>query len=61
MSGASRIARVGVVAKPGLRGAAGTLIELSAWLDSRGVTAVFETDTAALAGLGSARHDVQPR
>ena len=64
MSGASRITRVGVVAKPGLRGAAGTLIELSAWLDSRGVTAVYETETAALAGLAprvtTCSHDELP-
>ena len=53
MSGASRIARVGVVAKSGLREAAGTLVELSAWLDSRGIAAVYETETAELAGLAS--------
>ncbi len=56
MSGAERssrpIARVGVVAKSGLRKAAGTLVELSAWLESRGLTGVFENETAALAGLG---------
>ena len=55
MTGAKRhtspIARVGVVAKSGLRKAEGTLVELSAWLASRGLTGVFETETAALAGL----------
>ena len=45
------VSRVGVVAKSGLREAAGTLVELSAWLQSRDVGVAFETETAALAGL----------
>ena len=45
------IKRVGVVAKSGLREAAGTLVELSAWLDTKSLTGVFETETATLAGL----------
>ena len=45
------IKRVGVVAKSGLQEAAGTLVELSAWLDARSLTGVFETETATLAGL----------
>lgn len=43
--------RVGVVAKTQLREAAGVLSELAEWLAARQVTTVFETDTAALAGL----------
>ena len=40
------IKRVGVVAKSGLREAAGTLVKLSAWLDTKSLTGVFETETA---------------
>ena len=42
---------VGLVAKTGLDAAAGVLAELAGWLEAREVRAVFETDTAALAGL----------
>jgi NAD+ kinase len=42
------VSRVGIVAKSHLRAAAPHLLEISAWLDARGVTAVFETATAAL-------------
>ena len=42
------VSRVGIVAKSHLRAAASHLLEISAWLDARGVTAVFETATAAL-------------
>lgn len=45
------ITRVGLVAKSGLDAAAGALAELAGWLEARGVRAVFETETAALAGL----------
>jgi NAD+ kinase len=45
------ITRVGLVAKTGLDAAAGALAELAGWLEARDVRAVFETETAALAGL----------
>src|ERR1041385_4979075 len=44
-----RIARVGIVAKQGLA-ASEHLTRLTSWLDSRGLTPVFESNTAALAG-----------
>jgi NAD+ kinase len=44
----ARIARVGIVAKQGLA-ASEHLTGLTAWLRDRGITPVFETDTAALA------------
>ena len=49
------ISRVGLVAKSRLEAAAGVLAELAGWLEARGVRAVFETDTAALAGLPAGR------
>ncbi len=52
------ITRVGLVAKPGLDAAAGALAELAGWLEARHVHAVFETDTAALAGLPPGRSTV---
>jgi NAD+ kinase len=52
------ITRVGLVAKPGLNAAAGALAELAGWLEARHVHAVFETDTAALAGLPPGRRTV---
>jgi NAD+ kinase len=45
------IARVGVVARRGLKGAAGVLAQIAASLQSRGIQAVFDTDTAALDGV----------
>jgi NAD+ kinase len=45
------ITRVGLVAKTRLDAAAGVLAELAGWLEARGIAAVFETETAALAGL----------
>lgn len=45
------ITRVGIVAKSHLEAAAGTLAELAGWLKARGVQAVFEEETAALAGI----------
>jgi NAD+ kinase len=47
----STIARVGLVAKHNLDAAAGVLAELAGWLEAREIVAVFETETAALAGL----------
>ncbi len=47
------VRRVGIVAKQRLRAAASVLADLDAWLAARGVTAVFERDTAHLAGLAS--------
>jgi NAD+ kinase len=52
------ITSVGLVAKTGLDAAAGVLAELAGWLEAREVRAVFETDTAALAGLPSNRGTV---
>jgi NAD+ kinase len=43
--------RVGLIAKRGLVEASGVLAELAGWLDARDVRAVFETDTARLAGV----------
>jgi NAD+ kinase len=51
----SDIKRVGLVAKRRLGEAAGVIAELAEWLERRGVTAVFESDTAALAGGAGAR------
>ena len=50
--------RVGLTAKRGLDAAAGVLAELAGWLDARGVQPVFETETAALAGLPPGRPTV---
>lgn len=41
--------RVGLIAKDGLQQASGVLTELAVWLHARGLTAVFEADTARLA------------
>ena len=48
----SSIARVGIVAKRGLRAAADHLEQLATWLRERGIEPMFDTDTAALAGAG---------
>ncbi len=53
------ITRVGLVAKTRLEAAAGVLAELAGWLEARDVRAVFETDTAALAGLPPGRPTVR--
>ena len=45
------IRRVGIVAKSQLDEAAGLLTDLQTWLTAHNVTPVFETSTAALAGL----------
>jgi NAD+ kinase len=50
--------RVGLIAKRGLGEAAGVLAELAGWLDARGVAAVFEADTARLAGVPHGRPTV---
>jgi NAD+ kinase len=52
------ITRVGLVAKSGLDAAAGVLAELAGWLEARNIEPVFETDTAAGAGLPSERPTV---
>jgi NAD+ kinase len=49
------IRRIGLVAKHNLEAAAGVLAELTGWLEARGVEPVFETHTAALAGLPPGR------
>src|SRR5688500_20251918 len=48
-------ARAGLVAKHRLGPAAGVLAELAGWLEARGVRAVFESETAVLAGLPPGR------
>ena len=55
---AEAFARVGLTAKRGLVDAAGVLAELAGWLDARGVQPVFETETAALAGVPPGRPTV---
>jgi NAD+ kinase len=52
------ITRVGLVAKTGLESAASVLADLAGWLDARNVHPVFETATAALAGLPKGRERV---
>jgi NAD+ kinase len=47
--------RVGLIAKRGLEEASGVLAELAGWLEARGVKAVFESDTARLAGVPDGR------
>lgn len=49
------ISRVGIVAKSHLTQAAPHLTDIAAWLESRGVAAVFETATAALMPPSPAR------
>ena len=52
------ITRVGLVAKTGVDAAASVLADLAGWLEARNVRPVFETDTAALAGLPADRATV---
>ncbi len=52
------ISRVGLVAKPRVDAAASVLRELTAWLDARGLQAIFETQTAQLAGISGDREIV---
>ncbi len=54
----TQITRIGLVAKTRLGGAAGVLAELADWLEARGVTPVFETETAALTGRAASRHTI---
>ena len=49
------ITRVGLVAKSHLEAAGPVLGDLAVWLEGRGVEAVFEEETAALAGLPPGR------
>jgi NAD+ kinase len=49
------VQRVGLVAKRRLDAAAGVLAELAGWLEARNVRPVFETETAALAGVPAGR------
>ena len=50
-----KVTRVGLTAKRGLDAAAEVLADLAGWLDARGVGAVFETETATLAGVPAGR------
>jgi NAD+ kinase len=50
--------RVGLLAKRGLTKASSVLAELAGWLEQRGLTAVFESDTARLAGMPASRATV---
>jgi NAD+ kinase len=45
------ITRVGLIAKERVEAAAGVLADLAAWLETRQVDVVFETETAQLAGV----------
>jgi NAD+ kinase len=51
----SSITQIGLVAKTRLDAAAGVLAELAGWLEARDIHAIFETETAALAGLPAGR------
>jgi NAD+ kinase len=51
----TRITRVGLVAKRHLGAAAGVLAELAGWLEARDIRAVFELETARLAGVPPGR------
>ena len=55
---ADAITRVGLTAKRGLGAASGVLAELAGWLEARDVRPVFETETAALAGVPAGRPTV---
>src|SRR5829696_5639739 len=55
---ADAITRVGLTAKRGLGAASGVLAELAGWLEARNVDAVFETETALLAGMPPGRPTV---
>jgi NAD+ kinase len=49
------VSTVGVVAKARLRAATPHLVEIEEWLATRGIEAIFETDTAALMPASAAR------
>jgi NAD+ kinase len=53
------ITRVGIVAKPGLTAVSADLPLIAAWLEQRGVRAIFDADTAALTDPG--RYETVPR
>jgi NAD+ kinase len=55
---ADAITRVGLTAKWGLQAASGLMAELAGWREARGVRAVFETETAKLAGVPHGRPTV---
>src|SRR5438067_455108 len=55
------VSRIGIVAKSHLREAAPHLAEIAAWLEERGITAVFEAATAALMVAGPPRRVVEKR
>jgi NAD+ kinase len=45
------VTRVGLIAKRGLDAAGGVLADLAGWLEAHGAQAVFESETATLAGV----------
>lgn len=45
------LTKVGVVARRDLQGAAGVLADIAGWLQAHGIQAMFDTDTAVLAGV----------
>jgi len=51
----SPVTRVGILAKPQLREAADHLVDIEAWLERRGVEAVFESETAGLMPTSATR------
>ena len=51
VDGSAGVRRVGLTAKRGLTAAAGVIAELAGWLEARDVRAVFEEETARLAGV----------
>ena len=65
MTSSPHITRVGLVAKAKIGRAAGVVAELAGWLEARGVRAVFESETAVLAGVPPGRptfgRDALPR
>ncbi len=50
------VRRVGIVVKPGLAEAGGVLRDIASWLQQRGVTPMFDTESGVLGG--SAGHEV---
>ena len=55
---ADAMTRVGLTAKRGLTAASDLMAELAGWLEARGVRAVFDTETAKLAGVPPGRPTV---
>jgi NAD+ kinase len=49
-----KISRVGIVAKARLQAAAEHLVQVASWLEARGIEAVFDPDSAALAQAAGA-------